>query len=177
MLRIALFMTALLTHPQLMVDGIAATTLPRTPGVHDIETRLDTGARARFTLALPDAFDAARTYPLIVVLHYGGHPTRYYGRPLVEQLFRPALAGLSAIYLAPESTGGQWTDAANESFVMRLLDAIAEYYPVDPDRIVVAGYSMGAIGSWYLLEHYPQRRRRTGSRTASRHGDEHPSIH
>ncbi|MEX2480483.1 MAG: alpha/beta hydrolase-fold protein [Gammaproteobacteria bacterium] len=156
MLRIAFVLMALLTHPQLNVDGAAATAPPRTSGVHDIETRLDNGARARFTLALPDTLDDAGTHPLIVVLHYGGHPTRYYGRPLVEQLFRPALAGLAAIYLAPESTGGQWTDVANEAFVMRLLDAITAYYPVDRDRIVIAGYSMGAIGSWYLLEHYPE---------------------
>lgn len=147
---------ALLAHPQLTVDGAASAALPQDAGLYDLETRLVNGARARFTLALPAARAPASGHPLILVLHYGGQPTRYYGRPLVEQLFAPAFAALDACFVAPESLGGPWTEAANEAFVMALLDAVIDAYPIDPARVVIAGYSMGAIGSWHLLEHYPE---------------------
>lgn len=147
----------LLAHPQLTVDGVVGATLPQDAGLYDIETRLADGTRARFTLALPAARRPQSGHPLIVVLHYGGQPTRYYGRPLIEQLFAPAFAALDACFVAPESLGGQWTEARNEAFVMGLLDAVIEACPVDPARVVIAGYSMGAIGCWYLLEHYPER--------------------
>ena len=148
---------ALLTHPQLTVDGVSAAAPPQHAGLYDVETRLADGARARFTLALPAASAPQSGHPLILVLHYGGQPTRYYGRPLVEQLFAPAFATLDACFVAPEALGGQWTEAANEAFVMGLLDAVVETYAIDPTRVVVAGYSMGAIGCWHLIEHYPER--------------------
>jgi len=146
---------ALLDTSLLRVDGAAASAMPRGPGIHDIETRLADGRSARFTLSLPTVTPTPP--PLVVVLHYAGQPTRFYGRPLLEQLFAPALAALDAVLVAPESLGGQWSENANEAWVMGLLDALVDVYEVDRARIALGGYSMGALGTWHLAAHYPER--------------------
>lgn len=132
---------------------------PTAAGVYDIALALPDQSTARFTLSLPPAFDSrpAEPRPLVLVLHYGGQPTPFYGRPLIEQLFAPAWQELDAIYVAPQSIDGAWNTAANEAFVMQLLELIEATYAVDAARVVVAGYSMGAIGSWHFIQAYPER--------------------
>lgn len=129
--------------------------LPEAPGVHDLGVRLATGADARFTLSLPRERDPAP--PLVLVLHYAGEPTPYYGRPLLETLVEPALRTLNAVFVAPETLGGAWHTEANEAWVLALLDGLAARYTTDPLRVVVTGYSMGAMGTWHLLGHHPER--------------------
>ena len=139
------------------VDGRQPGALPTRAGVYDLELRPAPNPPLRFTLGIPGGGTTAAVHPVCVILHYGGQPTRFYGRPLLEQLFRPALAALNAYFVAPESLGGTWTDPANEARVMQLLDGLCRAYPLDAARVVVAGYSLGAIGCWHLLEHYPER--------------------
>ncbi len=156
MFHTGILLMSLFATPSLVVDGAAAADPPRAPGVHDVEVRLDGNRPARFTLALPDAPGAAPGV-LVVVLHYAGQPTRFYGRPLVEDLFAPAWRELGAVFVAPESLGGQWHTEANEAFVMQLVETLQSAYTLDPARTVIAGYSMGAIGTWHFLAHYPAR--------------------
>jgi predicted peptidase len=99
---------------------------------------------------------AAERRALVLVLHYAGTPTRFYGRPLLEHLVWPALAPLAPVLVAPESAGGAWHSEANEAFVMQLLMQASAAYAIDSARRVVCGYSMGAIGTWHFLMHYPE---------------------
>ncbi|MCB1748316.1 MAG: dienelactone hydrolase family protein [Gammaproteobacteria bacterium] len=147
------------TPPPGLALGPAASVIdaPQAAGLHDLELRDDANRAARFTLALPDTPAPPGGHPLVLVLHYGGQPTRYYGRPLLEHLFGPALAALSPILVAPESRGASWSEPANEAFAMALLETVAANYAVDPARLVVGGYSLGAMGAWHLIEHYPER--------------------
>jgi predicted peptidase len=130
---------------------------PAAPGLHDVETRMADGRTVRYSLSVPASAPDAQRRPLVLVLHYAGTPTRFYGRPLLEFLFGPALAPLGAVFIAPESLRGQWHTEENEAFVMHLLDGAASAYDIDPTRVVVGGYSMGAIGTWHFIAHYPER--------------------
>jgi predicted peptidase len=130
---------------------------PASVGLHDIETRLADGRTVRYSVAVPATMPPDGRRPLVLVLHYAGTPTRFYGRPLLEYLFAPALAPLAAVCIAPESMRGQWHAEDNEAFVMALLDEAIAAYGIDPARVVVGGYSMGAIGTWHFIEHYPER--------------------
>ncbi len=130
---------------------------PTNAGIHDIETRLADGRSVRYTLSLPDTAPSDGRRPLILILHYAGTPTRYYGRPLLEYLFEPALRSLAPICLAPEAIHGQWHSEENEAFVMQMLDGAMAAYGVEAARVVIGGYSMGAIGTWHFIEHYSER--------------------
>lgn len=130
---------------------------PLSAGIHDIEFRHAQGRSARYTLSVPATAPEDGPRPLVMILHYAGTPTRYYGRPLLEYLFEPALRALAPICIAPEAINGQWHTEDNEALVMALLDAASAAYGVTPARTVIGGYSMGAIGTWHFVEHYPQR--------------------
>ena len=130
---------------------------PTTPGTHDIEITLADGRAARYTLSVPAEPAPGGGRALVLVLHYAGTPTRFYGRPLLEYLFAPALRELAPVLVAPESRHGQWHSEENEAFVMQLLDGACQAYGIAAARVVVGGYSMGAIGTWHFIEHYPER--------------------
>lgn len=46
---------------------------------------------------------------------------------------------------------------AGEQDVFEALSAVQARYPVDPQRIVLRGFSMGGAGAWHLGLHYPSR--------------------
>ncbi len=120
------------------------------------EKRMDlvSGTTLRYTLALPPAFSPDRPYPLVVALHYGGRVTPYYGKPFMMNLILPALGALDAIMIAPDCPGEGWTDPLSEEAVLVLIRQVEKDYPVDPRRLVITGFSLGAIGTWKLaLEH------------------------
>lgn len=47
--------------------------------------------------------------------------------------------------------------SAGETDVMDAIDFVCANYPVDPDRIVLMGFSMGGAGVWHLAAHYSDR--------------------
>lgn len=117
---------------------------------------LFSGATLRYTLAFPPSFSPSRPYPLVVALHYGGRVTPYYGKPFMTNLILPALGGLDAIMVAPDCPGEGWTDPLSEEAVMALIRRVEKDFPVDPRRLVITGFSLGAIGTWKLALEHPE---------------------
>ena len=75
----------------------------------------------------------------------------------MKGLIGPALEGLGAIVVAPDSVRGNWSTSENEKAVNALLDMIMAHYAIDKKRVAVTGYSMGGTGSWHLAEKFPER--------------------
>jgi dienelactone hydrolase len=46
---------------------------------------------------------------------------------------------------------------AGEVDALEALDSVRRRYPIDDDRIVVRGFSMGGASTWHLAVHYPSR--------------------
>ena len=124
-------------------------------GIHDIEVGIYGGVKGRFTLSIPDSYARNTARPLVCILHYAGQPTRFYGRPLLEQLYLAPLGHLEPIIFAPESLGGQWHSAENESFVMNILNAALKSFMIDKRKIMISGYSMGGVGVFHYINAYP----------------------
>ena len=129
-------------------------TWPTAAGLHDCNATLEHGEAARFTLALPASCTADT--PLVLVLHYGGEPHGFYGRPLIEMLALPAWRSLDAVFIAPVASGGDWTTPRNRGFALDLLAAAEARYQTAASRRLLLGYSMGAIGTWHLLDAAPE---------------------
>jgi predicted peptidase len=104
----------------------------------------------RYTISVPAGYSRAAPAPLIVVLHYGGEVTPFYGRGLVEHLAEPAFRSLHPILVAPDSLHGDWTTAENSAAVVWLTRAVMKSYAVDPRKVALTGYSMGGIGTWFI---------------------------
>jgi predicted peptidase len=123
-------------------------TLPA--GLHSETVQRSDGTTLRYTISVPvdDAKPAGR--PLIVMLHYAGEVTPFYGKGMIVGLGRPAFVELQPILLAPDSLGGDWTTDDNEAAVVWLTRAVMATYRVDPRRVVLSGYSMGGMGTWFI---------------------------
>ena len=122
--------------------------LPNTPGIHDIKLETSVG-EVYVTLSVPE-LAGDEVIPLVLVLHYAGQPTPHYGRPLIEYLMLPAFEQTKAIFVAPTSLGGDWKQADNRTAIFEMLETLEQEFHTDETRRVVAGYSMGAIGTWHL---------------------------
>ena len=107
---------------------------------------------------LPEGYDAdpAKKWPLILFLH-GGSQTgrdlsllRQGGLPYEIAMGRK----IPAIVVSPQTPAAQdW----NARVLNLLLDDVIAKYRVDPDRVYVAGQSMGGDEAWELTTLYPER--------------------
>lgn len=110
-----------------------------------------------YSLAVPAGYTGDEAVPLVLALHYGGHGQPYFGLGMLTGLMEPALRKLRAIIVAPDCTGQDWTDPQSETDVLAVLDFIEDTYNIDRRWTLVAGYSMGGIGTWHLAGRYPSR--------------------
>jgi hypothetical protein len=129
------------------------------PVVRGYRSRVD-GSVQPFSIVYPDGFDPAKKYRLDVVLH-GRDAT------LTEVKFinakENAKAGKAPDHLVMEVYGRgnnayRW---AGETDVIEAMRAVSGPLgvpdPVDHNRVVLRGFSMGGAGTWHIGLHYPDR--------------------
>lgn len=116
--------------------------------------------RLRYLLYLPPGYEDSgdKRWPLVLFLHGSGERgddielVKKHGLP--EAL--PELPDFPAIVVVPQCpTLSDWVRQLDA--LTSLLDHLEFSLPVDTDRIYLAGFSMGAHGTWMLAAHQPQR--------------------
>jgi predicted peptidase len=127
--------------------------MPREPGVHRLVLERDGHPKVRYAISLPEGKLSSR--PLVLSLHPGGHGAPYYGEGFLIGLIEPALRELRPILVAPDCPSSSWTTSESEEAVLALLDLVSETYDVNEDQIAVTGYSMGGMGTWFLVSRHP----------------------
>ncbi|HLP57968.1 MAG TPA: dienelactone hydrolase family protein [Candidatus Deferrimicrobium sp.] len=134
-----------------------ASNLPGAPGIYDQTLKLENGQALRYTLSIPSPFYPEQETPLILALHYGGTVTPWYGKGYLIILALPALKEMGAIIIAPDCpTPSGWNNPTAESAVLELLNNIKQNYKIDHKKILVTGFSMGGIGTWYMAARHPE---------------------
>jgi len=101
-----------------------------------------------FGVALPGDFDRSRRWPLLVLLHGQGLFKPYQCRARPER---------GMIVVAPQGRGGMDYKFVGETDVLRAVDEASRLFPVDPDRVYLAGNSMGGTGAWHVATRFPDR--------------------
>ena len=119
------------------------------------------GSSLGYWLYTPDSI-GDELLPLIVYLHGGSGKgsdltliTNTDGFPRYVQEGR--LGDIRAYVLCPqcpEEQGG-WQDVSDQVFA--LMDAVCDSYPIDTERIILTGHSMGGTGAWALATMAPER--------------------
>jgi predicted peptidase len=129
------------------------------PGLHELTLARAGEPAIGYAISIPSTYSPATPAPLILALHFGigGGDSTGVGADLVKGLVGPALVGLGAIIVAPDSVRGNWSTSENEKAVNALLDMVMARYAIDKKRVAVTGYSMGGTGSWALAEKFPER--------------------
>ncbi len=125
---------------------------------HLFKTQISRQASIRYLLSLPSGYRETRQkWPLLLFLHGGSG--RGDDLNLVKQYGPPAIAARNPDYpfvvLSPQCPRGEiWSDT---DLLISLLDDVIAHYRVDPDRVYLAGMSMGGRGVWYLAYKHPER--------------------
>lgn len=126
------------------------------PGIHEQTTLLPDGTELRFTMVVPSGYDPAVEAPLVVSLHYGGEVTPFYGRHLLETVMEPGLRELQAVMIAPDSLSQGWSSSRNEEAVLWLTRSALQSYGLDARRVLLVGFSMGAMGTWEIANRHQE---------------------
>ena len=115
------------------------------------------GGKMTYGISLPADLAAAddtgggesEPRPLVLALHPGGSAP-YYGSRFMQQIVEPGLRDWNAIIVAPDVPARRWNNEQSEQAVMALVEEVMATHTIDPDRILVTGFSMGGRGTWYF---------------------------
>lgn len=121
--------------------------LLKKPGVHkNIFSRDD----RRYSIYVPEGIAEQKDPSLIMLLHWGGPVYPFKGLEILSGLGIPSFAGLEAIIASPDCPAGRWDNSTSESYVMELYRWLLEQYEIENQKTLLAGYSLGGIGTWYI---------------------------
>jgi predicted peptidase len=126
-------------------------------------------ARLSYRLFVPLGYDANRKYPLVLWLH--GVDGR--GSDNIKQLSKENQLGthfwissevqtkFPVFVFAPQCPSGEnWSEPEfnqPSKWLVLTMEALAKLekdFSIDPDRVYLAGQSMGGLGVWSLLQNY-----------------------
>ena len=123
-----------------------------------------------YRVYVPTSYKAERPYPLIIALHGNGltEDNFFTGFEALTPKLAEERGYIVAAPLGYRVDGGYGRNNGSRSAeelpklelsekdVLHVLDMMKRDYRIDPDRIYVAGHSMGGGGAWYLAPRYPQ---------------------
>jgi predicted esterase len=107
-----------------------------------------------YTVRIPGDYDPGKTYPAVVFLHGSDRNDQALSR-------HPYVSRDDFIQIAPNGRGpltGYTVDHAQEDIQEAVADAL-ESYPIDPEKLVVAGFSMGGYGAYRTYYETPEKYR------------------
>ena len=130
-------------------------------GVRGFYSRIDDSAQP-YLLTVPDGYDPAakRQYRLDIFMH-GRDDTvleqQFMAKSLTGYTSKPFAPGADRFMLQPY---GRYTNAsrfAGETDGLEAIESVRNAHPIDPDRIVMAGFSMGGASAWSYIVHFADR--------------------
>jgi poly(3-hydroxybutyrate) depolymerase len=124
------------------------------------------GGRGDYIIDIPTGYDKDTPYRIIFGMHcLGASAARVAaaenGDDLSAYYSLKTLAtkdNIKAIYVAPQGdAGGTWSPANDPKFFLDILTSLEDNLCIDTTRVFVAGFSFGAMFSYALSLHYPEK--------------------
>jgi predicted peptidase len=128
---------------------------PSSPGTYTMVLPLPDMEPMRYALTLPRGYSPRTARPLVLALHPGGPRFPGYGGAFAQQVVAPGLSDLGAIIVAPDVPTRAWTDPIAERAVLALVRRVLADFNIDRSRVLVAGFSLGGRGTWFLSSRHP----------------------
>lgn len=129
---------------------------PQPAGIHNQRWLRNDSTLLSFCLYVPEGIELEPEVPLVLFLHPGSQTyTPFFARDMVNNLVVPMLGDTRAIVVAPDILDNSWTSEESTEQVMAILEEVCKTYPVDRDRILATGYSIGASGVWHFVSRAP----------------------
>lgn len=155
--------------------GAAASAVAQPQALVDLFERRSiesNGLTVSYALYVPEGYDPAREYPLVMAFHGAGERgtnlVNIERHRLATAWVEPAVqAKHPAFVLAPQVPSGlRWTsdtDPDASAFVpiqlatLDILAAVEAEFSIDPDRIYAVGLSLGGHATWDFVSRLPTR--------------------
>lgn len=143
----------------------------------------EANATINYRIVIPPTWDGTSKLPMLVFLHSGGANENTnldannkqlvnlaieHGYALVSPLGHQGAYGfhlrLPAVFgqqtsanqqIAAVTSTAERTNQLSEMDVINVIEIVLNEYPIDRNRMFLAGHSMGAGGTWYLGSKYP----------------------
>jgi hypothetical protein len=110
-----------------------------------------------FRLFLPGAFDGVTPLPLLIVLHgsSGTQDTYFDQESYGDGLYKRLADERNMMVLSPHAYGLTEFRGIGELDVLCVFDFVKKRVPVDEERVLLTGLSMGGTGTSHLCCRYP----------------------
>ncbi len=110
-----------------------------------------------YGLVIPEDYDPKVPVPLYVWLHGRGDKNTDL-HFIYERMTKPGqIAPPGAIVLHPFGRHCVGFKFAGEIDVLEAMEDVQQHYKIDPQRIVLIGFSMGGAGAWHIGAHYADK--------------------
>jgi pimeloyl-ACP methyl ester carboxylesterase len=116
-------------------------------------SRVD-GSVQPYGLEIPEGLDLSKPVPLYVWLHGRGDTQTDFRFIRSRETGKGQIHPPGAIVMHAFGRNCLGFKSAGETDVFEAIDAVKRHYKIDPDRVVLAGFSMGGAGAWHLGAHY-----------------------
>ena len=117
------------------------------------------GSPQPYVLYVPKSYDGAKPFGLLVYLH--GYAPDLDKENWVSGMYAQVLEDYArrceCIMLMPFARSNTDFQGVGEDDVMCTTDKVMGQYNIDPERVIMSGYSMGGMGAWTIAAHYPHR--------------------
>lgn len=136
------------------VKSILRNRRPESIGTTGLQLNLEKSLNGKsypYALYVPTSAKMGDSYPLMIVLHGMGGSGNNTIPKWVDRLAE------DFIILCPSYPMGAWWAQPAEDLVLQLIQEVQAKYPVDPNRVFLAGLSNGAIGAYMIGMFYPDR--------------------
>jgi pimeloyl-ACP methyl ester carboxylesterase len=116
------------------------------------------GLFQHYGVSVPSSYRQGRPAPATFFLHPRSGATTHLAAAWVPGLLRQLGEERGALVVSPSARGSStwYVGPGHEDFLEVWEDAMRTF-SIDPDRVTVAGHSMGGFGSWLLGLLYPDR--------------------
>ncbi|MBI2689990.1 MAG: prolyl oligopeptidase family serine peptidase [Acidobacteria bacterium] len=108
-----------------------------------------------YKLSIPASYNASKPIRLDVILHGRNARLTEAGFLAVDPKAKPYTQDW--IELEVYGRGNNAYRWAGETDVFEAVDAVVKQYNINPDRILLRGFSMGGAGAWHIGLHHPTR--------------------
>jgi poly(3-hydroxybutyrate) depolymerase len=139
------------------LDGegtIAATDPPATADGHRKAVMAD-GTELAYSIVLPQHFDAAKLYPVLLALPPGGQDQQVVDSVL-DRVWKAEAKRLGWIVISPVAPGALFYDPASAKYVPELVEQITRIYPPEGGQVHLAGVSNGGLSAFRAAVDHPE---------------------
>ena len=106
-------------------------------------------------MTIPEGYDPTRKDNRLDILLAGRDGTKTEVKFIATREAAKGAKKTEGIVIEPYGRGNNAYRWAGETDVFEAVDAVVKQYKIDPDRIVLRGFSMGGAGAWHIGLHHP----------------------